>query len=78
MNRSWWNTLAPNTQGALLMTASGVTYSFVAAMVKQLSLTMDGFEITFFRALIGFVGLFPFLAVAGKAGFQTLHLGKHI
>jgi drug/metabolite transporter (DMT)-like permease len=73
-----WDDLAPNTRGALLMTASGLAYSFVAAMVKELSVDMDGFEITFFRALIGFVGLFPFLAVSGKAGFRTRHLGKHI
>ena len=76
--RGWWECLAPNTKGALLMTASGLAYSFVAAMVKELSLGMDGFEITFFRALIGFVGLFPFLAIAGKSGFRTQHLGKHI
>jgi drug/metabolite transporter (DMT)-like permease len=76
--RNWWDSLAPNTKGALLMTTSGLAYSFVAAMVKELSLGMDGFEITFFRALIGFVGLFPFLAVAGRAGFKTQHLGKHI
>ena len=73
-----WSVLAPNTRGALLMTLSGLAYSFVAAMVKELSLGMDGFEITFFRALIGFVGLFPFIAVAGKASFRTEHLGKHI
>jgi len=77
--KSFWNALAPNSKGALLMTLSGVTYSFVAAMVKALSRDgMDGFEITFFRALIGFIGLFPFLAVAGRAGFRTRHLGKHV
>ncbi|HVO01561.1 MAG TPA: DMT family transporter [Candidatus Cybelea sp.] len=77
---AWWTGLAPNTRGALLMVLSGLTYSFVAAMVKQLSqgYAMDGFEITFFRALIGFIGLFPFLAVAGSAGFRTRHLGKHV
>jgi drug/metabolite transporter (DMT)-like permease len=77
--KSFWTDLAPNSKGALLMTLSGVTYSFVAAMVKQLSQNgMDGFEIAFFRALFGFVALFPFLAVAGKAGFKTQHLDKHI
>jgi drug/metabolite transporter (DMT)-like permease len=76
--KSFWTDLAPNSRGALLMTLSGLTYSFVAAMVKQLSLTLDGFEITFFRALFGFIGLFPFLAVAGKSGFKTGHLDKHI
>ena len=76
--KSLWTGLAPNNKGALLMIVSGLTYSFVAAMVKELSLTLDGFEITFFRALIGFVGLFPFLAVAGQAGFRTRHLGKHV
>jgi drug/metabolite transporter (DMT)-like permease len=74
----WWSDLAPNTRGALLMTLSGLTYSFVAAAVKELSHGMSGFEITFFRALIGFVGLFPFLAAAGRSGFRTRHVGKHI
>jgi len=76
--KSRWSGFAPNTRGALLMTLSGLTYSFVAAMVKELSRDMDGFEITFFRALIGFIGLLPFIAVAGKASFRTEHLGKHI
>ena len=31
--KSFWTDLAPNSKGALLMTLSGVTYSFVAAMV---------------------------------------------
>jgi drug/metabolite transporter (DMT)-like permease len=77
--KSLWTDLAPNSKGALLMTLSGLTYSFVAAMVKDLSIAkMDGFEITFFRALFGFIGLFPFLAAAGQKGFRTRHLGKHI
>ena len=74
-----WTDLAPNSKGAILMTASGLTYSFVAAQVKELSQGgMHGFEITFFRALIGFLGLVPFLAVAGSAGFRTQHLSKHV
>ena len=77
--KSFWTNLAPNSKGALLMTVSGVTYSFVAAQVKELSQGgMHGFEITFFRALFGFIALFPFLAVAGKRGFQTQHLDKHV
>jgi drug/metabolite transporter (DMT)-like permease len=77
--KSFWTNLAPNSRGALLMTLSGVTYSIIAAMVKQLSQNgMDGFEIAFFRAFFGFVGLFPFLAVVGKAGFRTEHLDKHV
>jgi drug/metabolite transporter (DMT)-like permease len=78
--KSFWTDLAPNTKGALLMTLSGLTYSFIAAMVTHLSQPggIHGFEITFFRALFGFVCLFPFLAVAGKAGFRTRYLDKHI
>ena len=78
--KAFWTGLAPNSKGAILMTLSGLTYSLVAAMVKDLSLPggIDGFEITFFRALFGFVCLFPFLAVAGKAGFRTRYLDKHI
>jgi drug/metabolite transporter (DMT)-like permease len=77
---NFWANLVPNSKGAILMTVSGLTYSFVAAQVKELSQPggLDGFEITFFRALFGFIGLFPFLAVAGKAGFRTKHLDKHI
>jgi drug/metabolite transporter (DMT)-like permease len=78
--KSFWSDLAPNTKGALLMTLSGLTYSLVAAQVKELSQPggIHGFEITFFRALFGFVALFPFLAVAGRRGFQTRHLDKHV
>ncbi len=78
--KSFWNDLAPNSKGAILMTLSGLTYSFVAAQVKELSQPggLDGFEPPFFRALFGFVCLFPFLAVAGKAGFRTRYLSKHV
>ncbi len=78
--KSFWSGLAPNSKGGILMTLSGLTYSFVAAQVKELSQPggLDGFEITFFRALFGFVCLFPFLAVAGKAGFRTRYLSKHV
>jgi drug/metabolite transporter (DMT)-like permease len=75
-----WTGLAPNSKGAILMTLSGLTYSVVAAQVKELSRPggLDGFEITFFRAFFGFVGLLPFLLFAGKAGFRTRHLDKHV
>jgi drug/metabolite transporter (DMT)-like permease len=77
--KSFWADLAPNSKGAILMTISGLTYSIIAAQVKELSQGgMHGFEITFFRALIGFFGLIPFLAVAGSAGFKTQHLSKHV
>jgi drug/metabolite transporter (DMT)-like permease len=77
--KSLWSELAPNSKGALLMTLSGLTYSVVAAQVKQLTQGgMHGFEITFFRALIGFLGLIPFLVSAGSAGFRTQHLSKHV
>jgi drug/metabolite transporter (DMT)-like permease len=77
--KSFWADLAPNTKGAILMTLSGLSYSVIAAQVKELSQGgMHGFEITFFRALIGFLGLIPFLAVAGSAGFKTQHLSKHV
>lgn len=80
MMKSFWTGLAPNAKGALLMILSGLSYSFIAAMVKELSRPggIHGFEITFFRALFGFVALFPFLAVAGQKGFRTRHLGKHV
>jgi drug/metabolite transporter (DMT)-like permease len=77
--KSFWADLAPNSKGAILMTVSGLTYTIIAAQVKELSQGgMHGFEITFFRALIGFLGLIPFLAVAGSAGFRTQHLSKHV
>jgi drug/metabolite transporter (DMT)-like permease len=77
--KSFWANLAPNSKGAILMTLSGLSYSVIAAQVKALSQGgMHGFEITFFRALIGFLGLIPFLAVAGSRGFRTRHLSKHV
>jgi drug/metabolite transporter (DMT)-like permease len=77
--KSFWANLAPNSRGAILMTLSGLSYSVIAAQVKELSQGgMHGFEITFFRALIGFLGLIPFLAVAGSRGFTTRHLSKHV
>jgi drug/metabolite transporter (DMT)-like permease len=75
--KSRWRSLAPNTRGAWLMIASGFSYSLVAAMVKRLSTDLNGFEITFFRALIGFAGLAPFVAVTGVRSLRTRHIGMH-
>lgn len=67
-----------NLEGALWMIASGVVFSAQGAIVKQLGLRLDSFEIAFFRCVFGLLVVLPFVLRGGTALFMTGRPGLHV
>jgi len=76
--RTRWLRLSGNTRGALWMLASGVGFSVMAVGIKLLGHRLENFQIGFFRVVIGFLAILPFVAGSGGlATLQTRHAGVH-
>jgi drug/metabolite transporter (DMT)-like permease len=75
--RERWLMLSGNTRGILWMIASGVGFTIMAIGIKQLGQRLDSLQIGFFRVLIGFVAILPFVARVGLERLRTRHLGVH-
>ena len=76
--RARWLQLSGNSRGALWMIASGVGFSVMAVGIKLLGHRLENFQIGFFRVVIGFVAILPFVAGSGLARLQTRHPGVHL
>jgi drug/metabolite transporter (DMT)-like permease len=72
-----WLQLSGNSRGALWMIASGVGFSIMAVAIKLLGHRLDSFQIAFFRVLIGFLAILPFVAGVGLRNLRTRHHGVH-
>jgi len=72
-----WLRLSGNSRGALWMIASGLGFSVMAVGIKLLGDRLDSFQIAFFRVVIGFLAILPFLAGAPLAQLKTRHLHVH-
>jgi drug/metabolite transporter (DMT)-like permease len=75
--RARWLELSGNSRGALWMIASGLGFSIMAVGIKLLGHRLDSFQIAFFRVVIGFVAILPFIAGSGLAQLRTRHLPVH-
>jgi len=75
--RARWLQLSGNSRGALWMIASGVGFSVMAVGIKLLGHRLDSFQIGFFRVVIGFLAILPFVAGGGLARLRTRHAGVH-
>jgi drug/metabolite transporter (DMT)-like permease len=60
------------------MIASGVGFSIMAVGIKLLGHRLDSFQIGFFRVVIGFIAILPFVAGGGLARLRTRHSGVHL
>lgn len=69
--------LSGNTRGTLWMIASGIGFTIMAIGIKQLGQRLDSLQIGFFRVLIGFIVILPFVAQVGLERLRTRHLGVH-
>jgi drug/metabolite transporter (DMT)-like permease len=70
--------LSGNAQGCIWMAFCGLGFSVMAAFVKLAGQShMNIFEITFFRVLIGFLMLVPFIAKAGLGSLHTQYIKAH-
>jgi drug/metabolite transporter (DMT)-like permease len=76
--RARWLQLSGNSRGALWMIASGIGFSVMAVGIKLLGHRLENFQIGFFRVVIGFVAILPFVAGSGLAQLRTRHTGVHL
>ncbi len=76
--RRRWLALSGNSRGALWMLASGLGFTVMAVGIKLLGQRLDNFQIGFFRCLIGFLAILPFVASVGFDRLRTRHLGVHM
>ena len=75
--RACWRELSGNSRGALWMIASGLGFSVMAVGIKLLGHRLENFQIGFFRVVIGFLAILPFVAGSGLARLRTRHAGVH-
>jgi drug/metabolite transporter (DMT)-like permease len=75
--RARWLLLSGNSRGALWMIASGVGFSVMAVGIKLLGHRLENFQIGFFRVVIGFLAILPFVAGSGLTRLRTRHHGVH-
>lgn len=60
------------------MVGSGIGFTFMALMIKLLGDRLDSFQIAFFRCLIGFLAILPFVAGYGISTLRTRSLKIHL
>lgn len=71
--------LSGNTRGCIWMALCGLGFSVMAAFVKLAGEAhVNTFEITFFRVLVGFLTLAPFIAKAGLGSLRTQYIKAHM
>lgn len=75
--RTGWAKLAPNARGAVWTLCAAFLFSLMALLVKLLGNRLDSFQIAFFRAAFGLLGILPFALMAGAACWQTRRLPLH-
>ena len=76
--RARWTTLPDNVRGAAWILVSCLFFSSMAALVKLLGSRLDSLQLSFFRALFGFLTILPFVAWGGFAAVRTERLGLHV
>ncbi|MGH6931802.1 MAG: DMT family transporter [Dongiaceae bacterium] len=75
--RERWLALPGNSRGIFWMIASGIGFTIMAIGIKQLGQRLDSLQIGFFRVLIGFIVILPFVAQVGLERLRTRHLRVH-
>ncbi|MDX1540786.1 MAG: DMT family transporter [Geminicoccaceae bacterium] len=76
--RARWSALPDNVRGAAWILLSCLFFSSMAAIVKLLGSRLDSLQLSFFRALFGFLSILPFVAWGGLAAVRTTRLGLHV
>ena len=66
-----WNALSPRTRGILLFVNTGICFSAMNVLSKLLAGRLSFFEVAFFRAIIGWILVWPFLLTVGWSALRT-------
>ena len=75
---AYWQSLPDNVRGAIWMLVSGVLFTAMGGLVKDLGQRYSPFQVALFRCLFGFVVLLPLILPHGIQAFRTRHLTMHI
>lgn len=73
-----WLATPGNVRGAVLMMASGVLFTAMSSLVKELSTRYDPFQVAFFRCAFGFLVLVPLILPNGLKAFRTRYPVRHL
>lgn len=73
----WWEGLAPNARGAMLVSVGALLLVIMATLVKVLGHRLSSFEILFFRSFIGFLVVLPFFMANPMEPLRTKRFGMH-
>ncbi len=76
--KALWQGLPGNTRGALWVLLAGVFFTVMASQIKILGTRLDSFEIAFFRALFGFIAIWPFVLRSGFSELKTKRPVMHL
>ena len=66
-----WNALSPRVRGIVLFVNTGICFSAMNLLSKLLAGRLSFFEVAFFRAIIGWILVWPFLLTAGWGALRT-------
>lgn len=73
----WWEAMAPNARGAILVSLGALMLVIMATFVKVLGNRLSSFEILFFRSFIGFLVVLPFFMMNPMEPLRTKRFGMH-
>lgn len=76
--RARWSALPDNARGAAWILVSCLFFSSMAAIVKLLGSRLDSLQLSFFRALFGFLSILPFVAWTGFGVVRSARLRLHV
>jgi drug/metabolite transporter (DMT)-like permease len=74
---AFWGGLSPTVRGCLLATAGTALFALMNLIVKLIGTRLPAVELTFFRALFGWMALWPLLLPLGRRGLRTARPGAH-
>jgi drug/metabolite transporter (DMT)-like permease len=75
--RHRWLRLPANLRGGLWMALSALGFAVMAIFIKLLGARLDAFQLAFFRCLIGWLVILPFVLRRPWAAIRTDHLHIH-
>lgn len=75
--RHRWLRIPPNLRGGLWMVLSALGFSIMAIFIKLLGARLDSFQIAFFRCLIGWLVILPFVLQRPWSAIRTDRLPLH-
>ena len=75
---AYWQSLPGNVRGAAWMMISGILFTAMGGLVKDLGQRYDPLQVALFRCLFGFAVLLPLILPHGLQAFRTRHLVMHI